>query len=771
MDYTVLATIPVEEPPEYWFLGGMCYKEDDLSFRSAARIEYPFTTYFRRKIDPFTADGVYFRPLAELRLPLLVYQFASRCDAYHLPPVFDTGEGTVYPFIGYDADAEEVMIVVPDTVTIREKEAEWLGRASKKTYKNPEPLAFSLSKTVYDDWMEAVRDAHTGWEELDVPGQDRDMAYRRAKQALYRSWDEELGTFLQLPWRDRPGFALDTYSYGLLAYEAVRIDYFDHLFRETGDDDYQYWCDRLWNLFSDDRFTIPAAGGTDAQAWCNMIEFNGTGLTGSVYLGTGFYGYPGGQAMIAFHLLRAIERGDHEEDRRARVQPTVEYIMDAQRQDGMWPMAEQHRFELPFKRHAYEDHVSEGATAACVRALLVAARIFDKPAYREAARYGLSALMTDHPVCRNGLRDIGTDEPEAFSAFAVVHAFLDAYEEFGEDRYLDQAERYAHYLITWNYGYRIGDREIRGINHPIAETITMRLSPYETLLAARVYRRLTDHGCIGPWEMLYDRSIDQVLSLQNDSGGLSEGIFFDHTGDITPLHTEQTFATAELVRVLAEDGHAQPASPTPHSEGSPQVEEDDGVFTIPALDTVFDANRLGFTTLAGTPCTMDLCFGGPYTRRSQFRAELLRRLRGHKMLLGVRDIDALWGGIQPEEYDYPLIPVSEVGADTTTTVDDVPRFTLDTKIHNITGNIMVNQESRTVHIPLTVRTNAHDISCNRVLLRTDPVTIDADTITVGGATLQMDGAHPADDGLDLSLAANWTHGGLYRGVLSARLPD
>ena len=57
----------------------------------------------------------------------------------------------------------------------------------------------------------------------------------KVKSVLFRSFDNEFGTFLQLPWTNSTGFCMDKYSYSLPGFDAKRLNYFQELYEKTGD--------------------------------------------------------------------------------------------------------------------------------------------------------------------------------------------------------------------------------------------------------------------------------------------------------------------------------------------------------------------------------------------------------------------------------------------------------------------------------------------------------------------------------------------------------
>ncbi|MDY6778219.1 MAG: hypothetical protein SVU32_06110 [Candidatus Nanohaloarchaea archaeon] len=744
----------------------MRYSNGAMSLETEAVIEYPYTTYYRRKIMPVEYDGTVYRPLAELRLPLLVLQYRDRCDVFHLDPIIETEDATAYPFIGFNRERERFEVILPRTYRRKRKQSEWLGIGATERVQNPVVREYEPDHRVVDDWQDAVTSFYDQrLEERELSEEKLREIFQDARQALFRGWDEDLGTFLQLPWRDRPGFALDAYSYSLMANEAVRLDYFRQLYERTGEKQFAKWADRLEDLFKDESLYMKDLEHGEGLVWYNTATYDGNSLQGRFYLETGYYGYPGGQATIALHLLRALERSN-DPDLEERVRESLEYILSTQQEDGRWPTTLRQEWELPFKRTRVDVRESEGATAECCRALMAAYERFEEEKFLESAFEGLETLADETPICYNGLRDIGTNETEAFSAFAVIHAFLDAYEIQGEERYLDQAETYAAYLSTWNYWYTDDRIDLRGINHPIAETITMRASPFETVLAARAFRRLAEATGAGLWERLYRLALDRGMDLVNRSGGLSEGRFFSYEEGFLPLETEQTFATAELLYTVSNELSFDDKRSAADEQGDDaSIEQRDGAIVLPELETVFDPASMTFRQLFGQESEARLEFAGPHTWRSRTGSRITGLLRGHDLLLGLSDLSYLWEGIRPEESRYTYRGVESFTNQPRIDVGETASFTVDTGVYTIEGEISGSEAEKRLEIALSIVTERHDLRCDGVRFSMPGFTQESDQLRRGDVVARMEQAIPVSKGFDLSLSTNWTHGGIFEGEI------
>lgn len=770
----ILESFELEEEPEYWFLGGLVYKKKNLSLETDSIIEYPFTTYYNVKIEPLEIDGNFYRPLAELKLPIIAFQFSDKCIAADIEPVLKRDEKTAYPFIGFNSEKEKFEIILPEKVLIKEKSSEWLGKGQKRELENPEIEEFELEFKEFESWKEAIREFYNrNLSSVRLKKSDMESKFSKAKKALFRSWDDQLGTFLQLPWREEAGFAASKYSYSLLTNEAVRLNYFEKIYRKTGDRDFKYWYNRLKELFKNKSLYKEDLGKGKGLVWYNTIDFDGEELTGEFYLGTGYYGYPGGQATTVLNLMNFLSR-KRDRELEKLVKKSMEYIISTQKDDGKWPLALSQEKELPFKREDYKNYDSEGATAECVRALIKAYKFFGDEKYKESALKGLEALRTDKPICFNGLRDIGINEAEAFSSFSAINAFIDAFEEFNDEKYLDSAENYALYLLTWNYWFEFDGLDLKGINHPISETITMRISPYETLLAAETYRRISKFLKSGLWENLSQLSLKKALKMTNKSGGLSEGIFFDFEGNLDKMRTEQTFATTELIHAISEfksNLNGDNGENGFKRKKGLKIKEKEGNLILPDLKLVFDTDKFGLESVGGKRIGSELIFKGPYSKRSKAKKGILNLMRGNKkFLLGLRDIDFIWSGIKPRKRDFKDKGFSEVDKKVNIDIrDSKANFEIETDIHKIEGYLEAFEEENKVEIriPFEIKTKKHDLYCNRVYFRFPEFSNKGEHLEKGKIEVEMNNlSEISEETIDITKSSNWTQGGIFKGELS-----
>ncbi len=771
----VLHSEKLDEEPDYWFIGGLRYGEDDISIESESVIEYPYTTYYTKKILPFTQEGKKFIPLSEINIQLIVLQFEDYCLAAEIEPVVQTENGPAYHFIGYDAEEKRIEIVLPEKIEKKEKKAEWLGKGDKKTYDNPDIEDYQLEFKEFDNWKSAVQgkiQEETDNTSTEIRERNLSEEFRDSHKWLYRSWDDDQGTFLQLPWRERPGFALNEYSYSLTSNEAVRLNYFDQLSETSPSKDFSYWSNRLIELFKNPDLQKRDLKHGEGMAWYNTASFNGENLEGEFYLGTGYYGYPGGQSTISYNLLEYLKRNKDNELEKL-VRENLEYILSTQKESGHWPAALKQEMELPLKEDDYYGLKSEGATGESVKALLKAGNYFDEEKYLEAARKGLQALETEKPICRNGLRDIGSEEVEGFSAFAVIEAFLEAYEVLGEEKHLEQAETYSLHLSTWTSWYNGEKFDLRGTCHPISETITQRISPFETVKAAKTFLKVSKYLENQIWEDLASEHLEKALKFRNSTHGMSEGIFYDFNDGLNNLETEQTFATAELLYTLKkfEEKHSeitidQETAEDFDSGKKPEIDVTGTEITVDE-DTVFDIDRIGFSKIKGEKIDHELCFKGPYNLKSSLRSKTFSKLRKSKFFLAPKDLSYLWTGIKPKELSAPETCFSEIEKNITTEVEnDKVSFSVETDIYRISGKVSAFENE--VKIDLEITTDKHDLICEKVILETSK-TPDNQSIAGEDFKLYLDNSEDSAEGFDLSRKANWTDGGMYQGSLKLEL--
>ncbi|MFW5935937.1 MAG: hypothetical protein ACOCSC_01480 [Candidatus Hadarchaeota archaeon] len=718
---------------EYFFIGGMNYSRKFGFQKSHNR--YPFTTYYMDRIEDVVHEGITYRSLFYCKLPLICLQFEDGCECieFELPAI--CGGKSVYPFVGLVETQSSYRIIFKHfpEFTLKQKDTAWLGRGKKREVREDcHKIEFKIRRYRTKDWVEAVRGFMDSTDlqkegynpDTDITPRVNELCWR-SKEALKRSYDSEVGTFLQLPWRESSGFVFSLYSYSLLSYEAVRLSYFSQLYRKTGDPDFKSWMEGLRELFVNPELYRDT---DDGLFWHNMTHFDGKKLKGYSYMDVGFAGYPGGQGLISRSLLEYLETED-DTDIEELVKKNLEFILNAQNIDGSWNAA------IPFKRFNPSSMMtrwskSEGATAENVRALLKAYKRFEDDRYVSAALRGLEYLQQENPICRNVLRDIGLEEPEGYSAILAVNAFLDALQVFGDNKFLEYASIYAHHLLTFHYWYG----SIYGHFHPITESINPRLSPFESLMVVKTYRRMGEVTGDKLWDTMSSMLLNRTLELVDQNGGLSEGVFVRYGGELQTLVMEQTFATAELVHTVSDYNcyHYRPI------EKKELKVEDMGDKIV--VEDFLEVNKRHFEFLdKKNNYSLDIEMSKPYKLSSRLKTLFLNRLRGLGLVAGVVDLKYLIKGVHPPEEKVDVQSLKEyVTGYKVAQRDRGVVIEAELSYHRILIELFKTRFDE-VFMDLSIDVKGHDLKCDKVVISFDRT-------------------------YDETLKTNWTHGGVYRRV-------
>lgn len=703
-----------KESLEYFFIGGMVYNKK-LSFDTGSRNSYPFTSYFVDKVEDITEDGVRYRSLIYCKLPLICLQFKNHCKCIEFELPAKCGNKEVVPFVGLEESENyyEIIFKIFPEFYIREKKNAWLGFSKVKKIKMPSgKLMFKVKEYEKKDWTYAVKEFFEKQKikyKLTVTGE----SIKKIKNALFRSYDDLLGTFIQMPWKNVTGFCMDKYSYSLLGFEAKRLNYFQQLYEKTNDPDYLHWTKKLEKLFLNKDLYRE---GNKGLVWYNTTHFNGKKLNGFFYLDIGYGGYPPGQATIAFNLGEYLERRKNEKLKRL-LKKSLKYILNTQNKDGSWYSA------IPsggISKRKWEE--SEGSTGSCVRALLKGYEIFKDKKYVRSSKKALKFLERKNIICRNSLRDIAINEPEAFSAIVVLNAFLDAFEVFKKEKYLEFAKRYAYYLLGWAYWY--GD--LKGFFHPISESINPRISPYETLLLVNSFKRLSKKTHETFWSDISNYLFSKVLGVVDKNNGLSEGIFPKINGGFYGLPMEQTFATAELLYTCFIYNSYRYKKP---KKLKLNVKEKNGYLILE--DTVKINEREYEIKINGRKLKIE--FSRPYKIRSKLYTKFSKSMRRFGLLNMARDIEYLFTGVHTPKRKKPSLEL----------VDSyVKKFELEegkdevvVKVHTDFHKIRIRfYKAPKLRMEMKIFVKEHDLVCDRVLI----------------------------NGKDYTLDTNWTNGGIFK---------
>ncbi|MBS3778649.1 MAG: hypothetical protein KGY50_05115, partial [Candidatus Thermoplasmatota archaeon] len=616
----------------------------------------------------------------------------------------------------------------------------------------------------------------------------------KAKNALWRSYDHKRGTFLQLPWRETPGFTFVDSSYSLLSYEAVRLDYFSKWCEEVQDDDLVNWMKKLHALFvNPSMHTTPKKQGKGI-IWYNMTTLTKTDLAGYFYMDTGYSGYPGGQATIDFHLLEYLQR-HHNKKIEQLVEQSLTYILSTQKKDGSWPMAIKQEGLLKFRPEKLHQFTSYGGTAEAIRALLKGAAYFKNEEMKQAAMHGLKFLSDANPICYNGLRDIGIMEPEAFSAVTVINAFLDGYDQSKKTVYLDFAKTYASYTLPWIYQWDACHLSFFFNFHPISYSITPRLSPYETAWIISTYQRLAEYTNDSILKTLNKALFTHVTSWISHTGGLSEGIFPNGLSDFKRLPMEQTFATVELMnsaKTMMKNFVSEKKEKSFHSlDSSFQLEKKDATLILwnkKKKIFIFDASKASITHILNSSLTdmgITFSFFGSY-QKQKLKRKIKKQLRGNlgKFINGSKDAAYALTGVKGPK------PLKEIHSDPIK--DHIISSTLNINASgNVTSTIQLpyhsiylkfifsmKNDKLNITIDIKILINRHDLPDEQLILfpliGTTPQNYSENHVDFEGFSLIGDCSSlikkDSFTAINQTLSTNWTHAGICKKEYTILIP-
>ena len=773
----------------YSFVGGMWYSRDRFSLESEISLPYPFSTYYITKVLDKECDGSICRSLYYVKTPLIVLQFEDKCICVEFDPIVKVDDVEVLPFVSLSEDERyyTISFYLSKELCVKEKKYAWLGFGKKKKIifdciKPGKKIGFSAEIREYRDWREAVRDFVESRIADKVDIKDAEKIFENAKNVLWRSYDSIYGTFLQLPWSDAPSFTFVNSSYSLLSFEAVRLNYFSYWYSRTKDRDFLEWSLKLKDLFKNQELVKRNLKKGKGIAWYNMTNLTRKGLEGFFYLDCGYGGYPGGQGTIAFNILRYLE-SSRDDELEKLVRDSLEYIMSTQKENGSWPMAIHQEGLIRFRPENLENYETYCGTAECVRALLLGYKRFKDKKMLESAVKGLNYLKNDYPVCYNGLRDIGINEAEAFSAVSVIEAFLDAYETLGDKEYLDNALNYSYYALTWFYFYDTKNLKMSFNFHPISESITPRVSPYETALIVSTYLRLYGLTKDRLWEKMARLAFREVTRWVDRNGGLCEGVFPRFLSGFEPLPMEQTFATVELMRAATNFFEfSECENDKEKTDEKIRIVRDGNEVVVLYKDKDvlrFDAKRFKIVFIRG--CKLNdygVSFSFYDSYKKKWVSKLKKKFRGKygKYILGLGEIGRFIKGVYPPRR-FERIKIDPIGK-------YVKKFDIniennsanifcETDLHRISCRITAYLLNKRICIsfdPIVINVLEHDISCKKVFF---PIIGSRVRLKKNGE-LCFDGFNVKGDfkeiiegknltAVDQTLATNWTHGSVYKG--------
>ena len=788
-----LKTIKIQKKPLcYAFIGGMWYSKNGFSLEQDISLPYPFSTYYTTKILDKIYNDILCRSLYYVKMPVVVLQFQDECICIEFDPVIQSNGREMIPFISLSEDKENYIIsfYLFNEFYLKEKEYAWLGRGKKKKVplglKPGDSFKFFVKTRKYKEWTEAVET----YVEKELPKQVKiesaKATFEQGKQALFRSYDHLTGSFLQLPWRETPGFTFVNSSYSLLSYEAVRLHYFAKWHKQTGDKQFLLWSKGLQDLFKNPKLYKTRLKEGRGIVWYNMTNLTKNGLEGFFYMDCGYGGYPGGQGTISFHLLKYLEFCD---DKKLEdlVEKSLEYILSTQNNNGSWPMAIRQEGVIRFRSEQLDLYETYGGTAECVRALLLGYKRFNDNSMKNAAIKALSFLENEYPICYNGLRDIGINEAEAFSAVSIIDAFLDAYKLTEEKRYCDNAVVYALYTLPWLYFYDTENLKLKYDFHPISFSITPRLSPYESVWVVSTYLRLYSVTKNELWKKAAEAVYKEAVKWVSKNGGLCEGVFPKFLKGLYCLPMEQTFATVELLNASSHfftsetkkiDGKIK------DSDNKIRLEKKQDVLVVFYEDEEilrFDMAKCKIIFLKGGMLNeygISFSFPDVYSLGNRIKRFIKKQIRGGpgKFILSVFDVKYFLKGVHEPEINKEIkihhfgkyVKKWDVSVDKNSAVGFC-----ETDLHRIEYTMSVTKKGNDFVIsfdPLIIKVLNHDLSIGHTFF---PV-IGSKSKKRVGRQLFFDGFAVSGDfrdivfgddftAVDQTRATNWTHGGLYKG--------
>lgn len=790
----LLKRILIEKKPLYYsFVGGMWYSKEKFSLEDDISLPYPFTTYYTTKILDESHEGNLCRSLIYVKMPLLVLQFKDECVAIEFDPVIKLNNQEIFPFIALEENDDKYIVsfYLFNNFRVKEKKYAWLGFGKKRKIdldlQPGNTFRFSIKATKCKDWKDAVKSSIIKKIPDTKKMRNPSKTFKQGKQALWRSYDHLTGSFLQLPWRNTPNFTFVNSSYTLLSYEAVRLHYFSKWYKQTDDKQFLEWRTKLRGHFTNPQLFIKTPKEGHGIIWYNMTNLTRRGLQGYFYMDCGYAGYPGGQATIAVHLLKYLEAVNDEEIKHL-VEKSLEYILSTQKKNGAWPMAIRQEGVIRLRPENLQLYETHGGTGECARALLQGSKKFNNKKMKKAALNALAYLETATPICYNGLRDIGVQEPEAFSAVSIIDAFLDAYEITNNKKYLDAALIYAYYTLTWFYLYDTEKLSLKFNFHPISYSITPRLSPYENVWIVSTYLRLYTFTKDKLWKQLAKKSYNEGAKWVTKNGGLCEGIFPTYLSELKRLPMEQTFATVELMNAASRffTMEKNDESNIDHSSNNKlELQQKGEVLSIiydKEVMLTFDFEKCKVVFLKGAGLNdygISFSFYDPYSLKNKIVRTMKKYLRGGvgKFVLGILDTKYFLKGVYGNKpSDTVKVRSFEKHKKKTINVQidgDSAKGYCETDIHRVEFTITSIKKGKKLHIffdPLIIKVLDHDLSCKQVLF---PL-IGKKLEKKSNKQLHFDGFSIRGDfksvvttdeftAVDQTLSTNWTHGGMYKG--------
>jgi len=460
--------------------------------------------------------------------------------------------------------------------------------------------------------------------------------------------------------------------------------------------------------------------------------------------------------------------------------------LSTQRKNGSWPVALRQEGLIKFRPEKLNESETYCGTAECVRALLLGYKRFKKKEFKEAAFKGLEYLETSYPICYNGLRDTGINEAEAFSAISVIEAFLDIYELTKKKKYLDQALTYSYYTLTWFYLFDTDKLKLKFNFHPISESITPRLSPYETCLIISTYMRIYEKTRNYFWKKLSKIIYREVSKVITPNGGLCEGVFPKFFDGFHLLPMEQTFATTELAKASLNFFSKSREKEKTRKINSREIifkrERDMLIIYHNEKEVLrFDVKNFKINFINNTRIEkygFSLSFYNPYSFKNRAKLKLKKIFRGKylKYFFCMSMINYLFKGVyapQPLKQNklclFEKQPKKDYGI---VKRNNSVYIFCKTDLHKIECLIKAEIKNKKLHIkfePLLIRLLEHDLDCRKVLFPLIESKLKSENenyLFFDGFTLKYNSGKVIKEksfvALDQTLTTNWTHGGIYK---------
>jgi len=788
-----------KKPISYFFIGGMIYSKNKFSLDTEISLPYPFTSYYTLKILDKKINNKLCRSLIYAKLPLLALQFEKECISIKFDSIIQIKGRNVYPFISLEENRENYILTfyLFENYYVKEKKNAWLGFGKKKKIKlnleSGDNFNFSVDIKSNKNWKESTLEIIQNNIKNEKIKVDPKKIFIDAKKALWRSYDDINGSFLQLPWRKTTNFALVNSSYSLMSYEAVRLNYFFKWYKKFDDKQFLDWSLKLRDNFVNENLIIKNPRIGEGIIWYNMTNLTRSGLKGYFYMDCGYSGYPGGQASISYNLLRYLEKKNDVEIEKF-VKESIKYILSTQKENGAWPMAIHQKGLLKYRPEKLDLYETYGGTAECVRVLFLGYKRFNDQKMKDAAINGLNFLITSNPICYNGLRDIGINEPEAFSAIIIINAFLDGYDITNNKIYLENALNYAYYSLTWFYINNLQNSLYNFNFHPISFSITPRISPYENFWIVSSYIRIYNITRDKIWNNVAIKSYNSGIRWITKNGGICEGVFPNLENDFNLLPMEQTFATTELMNASTnffdkidskEYDYISNNKPNDVKDSNFNIERKNDLINVYRNEKkIFSFNYKSFKILYLKDGKLNnngisLSIYGPYLFRNILLRKLKKYLRGDigKIILGFSMIKYfLYGVYNMDKLKGNVInnfeKIKKLNFGIEVKKDCLEGF-CETDIHRIDYVIkfkLIKNKVNIIFSPFVVKTLAHDVNCNNVifpLIGNKIIKKKLNELHFSGFSVIGDFKNfvftDEFSGVDQTLATNWTHGGIFRG--------